>query len=404
MLHATISAPRAGRRLFAALACGLLAACSRSDDLLPPPQPDVGLQVVSRNPQPGVARSRLPDSVVVRAVDAQGRGVANVPVRFSLADGNGVFSPGLVHTDAEGYAASVWVLGTGAEQTATAAVQGVAPVRLNARLVPVTGPATSMLGMVGPYIDVAIRHVQELMPQNQALVPLLQDRLAMLRTRGLGSDILEGRRYTEGTVPSRLGPPLQVTATFPLEHMRAEAAQTIRLAEAAVPVVEAFVGTPFPTPQIEIWHGFILGHMGGGGTLYMEDRATYEARTPATRLPYDAIIVHELSHSWVGNESLAQFLELYGYNRLLTGSADPLAWPHTRGYVPGREVNEGVHALLDVYRLMGPEAMGAAYRIAIMDYPPYGQPLSARARQAFVDAAPAEARAAVAAKMARVQL
>ena len=92
----------------------------------------------------------------------------------------------------------------------------------------------------------------------------------------------------------------------------------------------------------------------------------------------------------------------YGYNVLRTGSTDVGAWTFTRDYVSGREANEGVHALLDVYRLIGRDAMASAYRAVLPLRPPYGQPLSAAARQAFVDAAPAAVKAQVAAKLAKV--
>jgi hypothetical protein len=168
--------------------------------------------------------------------------------------------------------------------------------------------------------------------------------------------------------------------------MRADAAHSVRYAESAVPVLEAFLDTAFPTPAVRIWYGFRIGNSGGGGTINAEDRATYEARTPATRLPHDAMIVHELGHSFVGSESLTQFLELYGYNLLRTGSPELRDWTFT----------------LDVYALLGRDAMASAYRAVLPLRPPYGQPLSAAAQQAFVDAAPAAAKARVAAKVAKV--
>lgn len=200
----------------------------------------------------------------------------------------------------------------------------------------------------------------------------------------------------------RAGTSLPVTAVFPLEGMRAEAAQSVRLVASALPVLENFLDTPFSFPYVRIWHGFVLGNSGGGGTLYMEDRGTYEAVTPPG-LPYDAIVVHELSHSYFRHESLTQFLELYGYNVLRTGSTDLGAWTFTRGYVPGRDANEGVHALLDVYRLIGPGAMASAFRAVRQIGPSAGEPLSAAAQQAFVDAAPPAAKADVAASVARIR-
>ena len=390
------------RPLVAALACGFFVSCS-DDGILPPdPAAPAALEVVSRDPQPGVAGERLPEPVAVRVVDGEGRGIPGVIVQFSVTGGGGAVSSEAADTDGEGVARFTWVLGGQGEQTAAARVDGLAPVQLRARLVPAPASAAPMLGMLGDYIDAAIANLVEGIPLNPRLVDYFEDKLALLRTPGLAGDIIEHGRYETGSVASRSGRSIPVAAVFPLEMMRADAVRSIRFAETAVPVVEEFLGTPFPAERIRIWDGFIVGNSGGGGTLNMEDRATYEARTPATRLPYDAIIVHELSHSYVGSESLTQFLELYGYNVALTGSADVAAWPHTRGYVPGREDNEGVHALLDVYQLIGPAAMASAYRAMLPLRPPYGQPLSLAVQQAFVDAAPAAAKATVAAKMAKI--
>lgn len=394
-------ARRSARALLAALACGLLLSCS--DDLLPPePEVAVALEVASRDPHPGVAGQRLPDSVVVRVVDGQRRGVPGAVVSFAVTAGGGTLSPAMTSTDADGYARAAWVLGAGGEQTAAARVDGVGPVQLRARTVAVSATAGPMLGLLGDYIRSALSGMVEALPRNPNVATYIEAKIGILRTPGLGGEIVEGGRYTEGSVASRSGRSLAVTAVFPLESMRAEAMRAVRYAEASVPVLEEFVGADFPAPAVRIWYGFVVGNSGGGGTIYGEDRGTYEARTPATRLPFDAMIVHELAHSYVGSEPLTQFLELYGYNVLRTGSADVGAWTFTRGYVAGRDANEGVHALLDVYRLIGRDAMASAYRAVLPLRPPYGQPLSAAARQAFVDAAPTAAKAQVAAKMAKV--
>ena len=135
----------------------------------------------------------------------------------------------------------------------------------------------------------------------------------------------------------------------------------------------------------------------------MEDQSTYEARTGAGRwLPYEAILYRELSHSFIGNESLTQFLELYVYNVLQTNSQDLQVWMVTRNYVAWDPSNHGVYALLDVYQLIGPSAIASAYRKVYPLYPPYGQPLSAECKQAFIDQAPSALKAQVADKMAMV--
>jgi hypothetical protein len=402
MPHPSRSPRRSGPALLAALACGLLLSCS--DGILPPDRSaPASLEVVSRDPHRGVAGQRLPDSVVVRVVDRLGRGIPGAVVRFSVAAGGGTISPEALNADGEGYARATWVFGGAGEQAASARVDGLPPAELRGRVFPVPAAAAPMLGILGDRMAASMANLVDALPRNPRIASYIQAKIDMLRTPGLGGDILEGARYAGGSVKSRAGTIAPVTAVFPLEGMRADAVRSVRDAESAVPVLEEFLGTAFPTPAVRIWYGFTVGNSGGGGTITAEDRGTYEARTPETRLPHDAMIVHELGHSFVGNESLTQFLELYGYNVLLTGSPELSTWTFTRGYVPGAESSEGVHALLDVYRLIGPRAMASAFRAVLPLRPPYGQPLSAAARQAFVDAAPADAKAQVAAKVARIQ-
>ncbi|HEX8693865.1 MAG TPA: hypothetical protein VF746_15695 [Longimicrobium sp.] len=397
-------ARRHGRPLLAALACGALLSCS--DGIGPPgPDPDppvaAALQVALRDPHPGVAGYPLPDVVAVRVVDAQGRGVPNAAVHLSVTSGGGSVSPAAAGTDANGRVTAMWTLGGEGAQTALARVEGLVPVELRARIVPVPETARPMLGALAGHIASTISRLEQSLPLNPQSASYIQARIDLLRTPGLGGDIVEAGRYAEGRIAARWGS-VPVTAVFPAENMRAEAFDALRFAESAVPVVEGFLDTPFPTPSVRIWYGFGIGSSGGGGTLNLEDRGTYETRTPATRLPHDAITVHELSHSYVANESLTQFLELYGYNVLRTGTADVSAWTFTRGWVPGRDANADVHALLDVYQMIGPAAMAAAYRAALPLRPAYGQPLSAAVQQVFVDAAPAAVKSQVAAKIARV--
>jgi len=135
---------------------------------------------------------------------------------------------------------------------------------------------------------------------------------------------------------------------------------------------------------------------------YSEDRTTYEGRTGSNRLPYDAILCHELGHSYIGSESLTQFLELYAYNVIRTGSTDPQAWIFTRGWTPNLPANQDVAAVLDIYRLIGHDAMRRAYRAIYPLRPPYGQPLSQTVIQAFVAQVPVTLQAQVAEKLAKI--
>ena len=136
--------------------------------------------------------------------------------------------------------------------------------------------------------------------------------------------------------------------------------------------------------------------------MYVEDRTTYEARTPPARLPYDAILGHEAGHAYIAHESLTQFLELYLYNLARTGSTDPLAWTFTRSWTPDLETNTGIAAVLDVYKLIGFEAMQRSYRAIHPLRPPYGQPLPTAVIDAFILQAPEALRSAVATKLSQV--
>lgn len=109
-MHSSIRPVRRSLPLLAALAGALLAACSESDGIMPPRGPQAAaLQVISRNPPLGLAGYQLPDSIVVRAVDAQGRAVPDIlvhasapwPARIILDD---------PYTDAQGYARVAWYL------------------------------------------------------------------------------------------------------------------------------------------------------------------------------------------------------------------------------------------------------------------------------------------------------
>lgn len=391
------------RALLAALTGALLAACSARDEIVPLPEEPAQLQLHSRNPQPGVAGKKLPETVRVRVVDGGGRGMMGVNVDFAVTAGGGTIAPTVAQTDALGYASAAWTLGPGGPQSALARTSGPGSLSLQARIVAVHPQAEHAMGIVGDVIASSIARMVESLPRNPSAAPFMEARLALLRTPGLGGDIIDHHRYALGSIAARQGT-IPVTAVFPVESMRAEAELPVRLLEDALPRLEAFLDAPYPTPVIRIWYGFAVGSSGGGGVINAEDRTTYQARTLGLLLPYDPMIIHELSHTWFGSESVTQFMELYGWNLVATGSDDPRRWTHTREWVPGQAGNEGVHALLDVYELIGPRAMGQALRQVSALHPPYGQPLTPAMQQAFVDAAPDAARATVAAKVARVRV
>lgn len=398
-------------KIFIAVVCAAaLPGCS--DSSAPPDTVATEIELVSPAPQHGLAGRPLPDSVAVRVLDQAGAPMPNVTVRFNVTAGGGTMSPGVRQTDSRGVARAEWVLGAASEeQNATARVilsEGPGPepaddqplvVALQGVAIEVSETMSPMLEILGAHIRQSIDHLHALFPLNPHVASEIEARIALLKTPGLGSDILRDRRFGETAVSAMSDRTIPIIWVFPAESMRTEAAVSEVFIAAALPVLESFL-TVFPANTVRLWHGFTLGNRGGGGTLMMEDRATYSNRGGA--LPYDAILVHELAHSYIGNESMTQFLEMYGYNVVMTGSESVSAWSATRNYDAGNEGNAGVHALLDVYQLVGPAIMSDGYRAVLPLRPPYGQPLSLEAQEAFGAVVPEHLRSAVAARLSMV--
>jgi hypothetical protein len=184
--------------------------------------------------------------------------------------------------------------------------------------------------------------------------------------------------------------------------MRTDANDAVSVIAAAMPVLEDFIGEPYPASAVRVWYGFVMGNKGGGGSIYSEERSSYLARVAPNALPYDAILCHELSHSHIPNEALNQFLEVYIYNSLRGSSTDPASWTFTRNWTPGLASNQGIAAIMDVYQLIGHDAMRAAYRAIRPLKPAYGSPLTPQVLDAFVNQVPADLRAAVRAKLTTI--
>ena len=89
----------------------------------PPPSAPSAISLVSGGGQQAFAGSELPDSVVVRVSDAQGRPFSGAAVRFSVTQGGGSAAPAATTTDAGGLASTRWRIGRGdGEQALTASV------------------------------------------------------------------------------------------------------------------------------------------------------------------------------------------------------------------------------------------------------------------------------------------
>jgi hypothetical protein len=261
--------------------------------------------------------------------------------------------------------------------------------------------AAEMFRRLDEFIEQSIAYNRELLPLNPSSAAQINQKIAMLERPGLALEVSTARRFAELEITSTSGRPVFAAAVFPIEEMRRDAEGAIDRVGRALPLLERFIRRPFPFDFVRIWYGFRLGSRGGGGSIEAEDRATYAARSAAV-VPHAAIIDHELAHSYIGNEALAQWLELYVYNIIETRSADVADWAHTRGYAPSAPGNSNVAALLDVYRLIGEEAMSDAFSVLQPLGARYGEPLPAAVQLAFVDRAPTDVQARVRDLVARV--
>ena len=91
------------------------------------------LELVSGDGQSALAGTALPDPLVVRAHDADGNPVADLPVTWVVGEGGGGLAPATSATDADGRASTRWTLGPSAgRNTATAVISGVGTVGFTA--------------------------------------------------------------------------------------------------------------------------------------------------------------------------------------------------------------------------------------------------------------------------------
>jgi hypothetical protein len=246
------------------------------------------------------------------------------------------------------------------------------------------------------WIASSLQYNQDLLPRNPHLASEIEAKIALLSTPGLEASILNETLFEEREVTTLDGRTIPAAVVFPADSMRSGARLDLERLPPTIAALEHFIGVQWPRNYVYEWYGFRMGNSGGGGRLYMEDRGTYADRG----VLYDAILSHEVGHSYTGHEGLTQFLEVYSYNVVETGSTNLRRWPWKRTvgdapYVPFAPVNEGAWALMDIYQLIGPDSMGRAFaRIHAMGVP-YGTPLSDAARQTFIDEAPPAVRSQV---------
>jgi hypothetical protein len=188
--------------------------------------------------------------------------------------------------------------------------------------------------------------------------------------------------------------PTPIAAVFPLESMRVPCAGAISALEGYLPLLTDFFAQPFPTGRLEIWYGFKVGATGGGGSIYILDEETSAlVNTNASSTSYSATLAHEASHSYISNEALNQYVEVYLDNVVRGRGTDVLNWDVTRGWTPTTPSTFGVSAVLDIHLVVGFDVMRRAYRAIRPLQPAYGSPLSPAVIAAFVAEVPPEHRA-----------
>ena len=133
----------------------LLIVCSSvalgcSDAMPPVAGPPATLVIISGEAQQATVGQPLPEPVVVRVLDAGGRGVSGVTVVFQAPAGDGTVSPVEATTDASGNAQTQWTMDTlaAANRSLVARVDNVplgqAPLVATIHATALAGPATEL--------------------------------------------------------------------------------------------------------------------------------------------------------------------------------------------------------------------------------------------------------------------
>ena len=117
----------------------VLAACSKLASLTGPKASTdasaavAGMDVVQGDMQLAQAGRLLATPIVLRIVDAKGKGVAQTPVTLLVSSGGGTIDPPTALSDSSGEIHLKWTLGAAsATQTLTAMVDGIDPVVVHA--------------------------------------------------------------------------------------------------------------------------------------------------------------------------------------------------------------------------------------------------------------------------------
>lgn len=269
-------------------------------------------------------------------------------------------------------------------------------------LPPAVSPlVTSMLTGLADYMVSVYAENRDLIPNNPGLATWIRAKMAMLESPTLINDIFSGRRWIDGEAPTAPGGPTPIAAVFALESMREECADVVRIVERHLPVLAEFFDERFPTGAMKIWYGFKTGAT-GGGAMYLVDRGTQDQFRLPSSLSYEAMLAHEAAHSYIGNEALTQFLEVYTYNVARGAGVDHHGWTELRGWTPDTPSVFGVTYVLDVYHRVGFDVMRRGFRAIRPLRPGYGMPLSPFVIAAFLNEVPEEHRAFVQERLSRI--
>lgn len=141
------------RRLHRVAFALLLSVACGGDELNLPSEGDPGtIEALAGNDQTGQVGGTLPESLVVRVTDAQGRPVPGQAVVFSpTIDPSGQLAPDTARTDESGRAASRWRLGTeaGTQLAEARVVDAPGPLKVDFSAIADPAPPDSLTGVGG---------------------------------------------------------------------------------------------------------------------------------------------------------------------------------------------------------------------------------------------------------------
>ena len=210
--------------------------------------PPATLVVVSGDAQQATVAQPLSDPIVVRVLDAGGRGIAGVTVVFEAAAGNGTVSPVQIPTDASGNAQTQWTMDTLAavNRFLVARVDNVplgeAPLVATIHATALSGPATELRivtepttaavsGMplyVQPSVELADRY-GNLVRQAGVIVSAAIDNVSVDRLSGTISLPTDSRGVAAFTDLTITGPAGEVRLVFSAPSLSAVTSSGINL-------------------------------------------------------------------------------------------------------------------------------------------------------------------------------